>query len=86
MILTGSMPLGSLISFKRFETMTDFPVPLGPVTYTYFPMSRSCSVIYEYLTVSMVYTTKLKYCTLGSNTNSGVFSLHGLNEISIGSK
>lgn len=66
-----------LRSVRRLPTSTDLPTPDSPVNINGFSMSNICYIILEYLSVSMVGTSKSKNCASLSNTNSGtlVFQL-----------
>lgn len=76
----------SLILFNNELTITDFPVPDGPVKYKCFLLSINTVIIYYNFTTSFVGTIMLKKAVSLSYINSGVISFQLLNIISYGSK
>lgn len=78
-IYTGSIHLGSYIYINNFCTIYDLPVPVWPVRYTFLFYYNNYSIMYEYLTVSIVGTNILKNYSYGSYANSCILSFQCLN-------
>lgn len=60
-------------SANKFPTRTDFPTPESPVKISGFSMSNICSMMLEYLIVSIVGTSRSKNSASLSNSNYGTF-------------